>query len=228
MVIWISLFAATLKKCVLENDGHGYFTQVWESGTLGWNEVAEVRVADFDNDKNLDIIALSLYDGIVNVFLGDGTGHDFTKAYTNDFGVRSFGLEVGDVNCDEKTDFAVTVGWGRLYVFTSDGDGTSFTQYWLSSDYGSTSSGLELCDFDNDGDLDISYLLFSTGDLYIYENNPSQKDFELIWLDVSLNEGYGSTLVDIDSSGTMDLLISDGCNLYFYMNNLFPDNLYRC
>jgi hypothetical protein len=203
---------------VFENDGAGYFDQVWQSEVLDSNEVAESRITDFNEDGNLDIVSLSLYDGKVNIFLGDGTGRNFTNVYTKDFGVRSFALEIGDIDSDGKTDFVVEVGWGKLYVFTNDGDGNSFTQYWLSPDYGYACLNLELYDFTGDGDLDIFCLLFDTGDLYVYENHLDLGTFTLTWSETSLSSGYGSALMDIDGSGTMDIAVSDGGTLHFYIN----------
>ena len=74
-----------------------------------------VGFADFDQDGNQDLVALTWLDAAIRVWRGDGAGRwkectetGLPKGRT---GIRSWGIALGDVNGDGKPDLAA--GFGR-------------------------------------------------------------------------------------------------------------------
>lgn len=73
-----------------------------------------VAVADFDGDGNLDIAAADNTNGLVQIFLGDGSGGftPYGTTFSVGSGVSALGIVTADFNGDGKPDLAVVTNTG--------------------------------------------------------------------------------------------------------------------
>ena len=117
-----------------------------------------LKLADINNDGNLDIIAANSTDvnaGGIQVWLGDGNANFITETGPTRKGIY-YDVAVGDINNDGKLDI-VGAGWGDVYgglrAWLGSGDGRwsgmqqeiEKVSFW----------GVILADINGDGNLDI-------------------------------------------------------------------------
>src|SRR6266496_6580718 len=115
-------------------------------------------------------------------------------------------------------DLAVHVGWGRVFAFLNQGDG-SMASYWQSSDFGQAAFNLAMADFDQDGFDDIFVGTFGDGALRIYRNNPGV-GFDLWWQGSIPGEGYTGTVADLNGDGYPDLIVGERDRLRILINRV--------
>ncbi|HLW88332.1 MAG TPA: VCBS repeat-containing protein [Terriglobales bacterium] len=106
-------------------------------------------VGDFNNDHNLDIVAVgSGFGGNPSLFLGNGDG-TLQAATKIPFAPSSFGAGAGDFNGDGNLDLALDGN-----VLLGNGDGTFNKPLHYQAGVGA--AGLVVADFNGDGKLDIA------------------------------------------------------------------------
>ncbi len=170
----------------------GFFPQRHRRGNIWWfrqNEgrwerhaikmemvrTSDVRLGDFDSDGDQDLIVAEFgwhFVGGIHLFTNIGTkGED--KNGVPQFEVTQIDsrpgaihLPVVDFNGDGHLDFVALISQHHeaIEVFLGNGQG-SFTKHKLfqAGDPAYGSSGIELVDFDQDGDLDV---LYTNGDTF--------------------------------------------------------------
>lgn len=118
-----------------------------------------VAVGDFNSDGKLDVVTLA--NGAINTFFGNGAGH-FTAAPANTpFSLAAGGIAVADFNRDGNLDLAMIDG-ASVTVYLGAGDGTftaGYTNQIVSADVGlvfSSQYGIAVGDFNADGIPDIA------------------------------------------------------------------------
>ena len=147
----------------------GSFEEVVLASGLG--RIADVRPADFDADGDLDLI--------VAEFGHYQTGKIFLLRNVAQRGQRprfepevidgrpgTIHVPVHDFNQDGRPDFVALVSqdWERVEAFINQGDGSFHLQtLWAGPDLTFGSSGIELVDLDQDGDMDV---LYTNGDCW--------------------------------------------------------------
>ncbi len=160
--------------------------------------------ADVNHDGNIDLLTVN---GTIKVYLGD-SNDGWTESST---GLPSTNGEyrdvrLGDVNDDGNADVIVTASDG-VHIWGGLGDGT---WSYLSNPSTDNSLGLDICDFDIDGSLDI----VSGSSTSSFGITP-MKNVLPTWTYVTtgLPDGglYGAMeLADIDSDGRMDIITNNG------------------
>lgn len=152
---------------LLRGLGNKKFETVRLTGKLG--RVADARAADFDGDGDLDVVVaefgwrkLGSIIYLENVSSKSG-GLRFEQRQI-DPRHGTIHVPVVDLNGDGKPDFIALISQEheRVVAFLGNGDGTFSTQdIYIAPHPQWGSSGIEVLDFDSDGDLDV---LFTNGD----------------------------------------------------------------
>ena len=120
---------------------------------------SRVAVGDFNSDGKLDVVTLA--NGAINVFYGDGAGN-FTAAPANTpSSLDAGGISVADFNRDGNLDLAMIDGTS-VTVYLGAGDGTftvGYSNQIVTTDVGlvfSSQNGIAIGDFNADGIPDIA------------------------------------------------------------------------
>ncbi len=205
-----SIGVATIRK----NNGDGTFGQ-WVQYTTESSYSNAVRLADIDNDGDLDLVTSGTSGGVGTATIrknnGDGTFGQQTQ-YTVD-GTTSFDIQLADLNSDGYLDMVTggtDMGNGKATIRMNNGDG-SFGKAVVFSTERFVSNAVELGDIDSDGDLDLITVGYGTGPTATVRKNNGDGTFSRA-VQYS-TEGYSNDvkLADIDSDGDLDL-ISAGNN----------------
>ncbi|CAF0779959.1 unnamed protein product [Adineta steineri] len=116
-----------------------------------------VAVADFNNDKKLDIVVVNSGINNIGIFLGYGNS-TFSPEITYSTGDNSLphGVIIGDFNNDKQLDIVVAnSGTSNIGIFLGYFNGTFSSQTTYSTGDGSIPYDVTAGDFNNDGQLDI-------------------------------------------------------------------------
>ena len=120
-----------------------------------------ITAADVENDGDIDLLVFNRDDVTFSVFINTGNGTYSPKVDygLNSPGGSSFDLVTADLNGDGFLDVITHMGSGQIDIFLNDGNGafpnqTTYTSY--------NAGKIEPADLDNDGDLDLSVLSFSS------------------------------------------------------------------
>jgi C1A family cysteine protease len=192
------------------NNGDGTFTKMEGTGidTRG-AETNSCSWADFDHDRNLDLVVNNYYENFLYTNRGDGT---FSMAFLGD---DSEGSSWADYDNDGDLDLFMT-GSDNL-LFTNNGDGTFISQN-LNSTHFDYSYGSAWGDYDNDGDSDL--FVTTEGDENLLFINNGNGTFTPNTASVITNDGGGQSAswADIDNDGDLDLFVAGTPNR-LYINN---------
>ncbi|CAF3964587.1 unnamed protein product, partial [Adineta steineri] len=116
-----------------------------------------VTIADFNQDKQQDIIVANIMNDAVNIFLGFGNGTFNTPTtYSTGSGSRPVAIATSDFNNDNQTDFVVSnQGTNEIAVFIAF-NYVTFTNYtvYIPDSYPSASY-VVAGDFNSDGQQDV-------------------------------------------------------------------------
>jgi hypothetical protein len=196
---------------LLINDGSGVFSdQSTQRLPPSRHDSEDVGIADFDGDRDLDIVFVSGEDQVNELFLNDGRGH-FSNASDRvaDLWGISNAVYVADIDQDGFADLVIgNVGWNTLGM--NDGRG------WFSVDRdrlpgrSGTTHDVELADIDGDGDLDVMEGSFTDNRVLL---NDGHGYFEYADGRIPLRAGAEETteadLADIDCDGDLDVFFAN-------------------
>ncbi|CAF1367328.1 unnamed protein product, partial [Adineta steineri] len=134
-----------------------------------------VAVADFNNDKQLDIVVANYGTNNIGIFLGYGTGAFLTQiTYSTGDNSQPIAVTIGDFNNDKQLDIVVAnSGTNNIGIFLGYSNSTFSSQTTYSTGDGSTPYDVAVGDFNNDGLLDIAvanYWGFNIGIFLGYGN----------------------------------------------------------
>ena len=112
---------------ILLNDGKGNFTQPNGSPFKAGNKPADIALADFNSDGNIDAAIPNHETNEISLLFGDGKGH-FRKSEEHslqlEFNPHAHSAAAGDLNKDNKIDLVATSFLGsELFILFGNGKG---------------------------------------------------------------------------------------------------------
>lgn len=116
---------------------------------------ANVTLADFDEDGNLDIAATIPAAGTVNILLGNGDG-TFDPYTSFPAGASPTGIASGDFNGDGAADLAVTGGGSTVAILIGTGTGTFQPRVDYPAGVAATNVAIATLDGDANADLAVA------------------------------------------------------------------------
>lgn len=189
------------------------FAKVW--GTDLGGQV--VRFVDLDGTPPLDLV---LCNERIATLLGGTDGHSFwfRKVAEVPLGNPVFGLAVGRVNDDAPLDIAVSVGWGKVQLYSSNGDGT-LKKVWETPELGFAWNNISLADFDLDGRDDLFVGTFENPVLRIFKNR-GDGTFEMLWEKAFEGDGYTGSVADLNGDRRPDLIVGGENRIRVLLNQV--------
>ncbi len=193
---------------ILLGTGTGSFVS---TGTIscGWPggsaQMADLRIADVNNDTKQDIVVPYQNGGasVVTVMLGNGAGA-FGAPSTYTTGGNPWNLVIDDLNNDGNQDLLMSSGTNALYAHYGNGTG-SFSTY---SNVPVQTAGWDLttADFNNDGKKDIATAHSYSNSISISLGNGAG-GFTTTTISNFVDTPFGVTAADMDADGKTDLVV---------------------
>ncbi len=163
---------------LIENLGGLSFAEPRLLPPAGLQRYYSVAAIDIEGDSDMDVVASSLANSTINVFVNDGSGN---LAPDNAFRINARlpqTLLVDDFNMDSFPDFIATnyspiflFPRGSLQLFTNDGTGKLIpSEEFYTSSYDPLPRSLVSGDFDGDADTDFAALDRYNGVLSVFLN----------------------------------------------------------
>ncbi|CAF4886753.1 unnamed protein product [Rotaria sp. Silwood1] len=171
-----------------------------------------IAIGDFNNDGWLDMAIATSHTNNVGILLGTGNG-SFLPIQTYPTGLNSGprAIAVADFNGDGQLDIAVANHNGNnLGIFFGYRNGSFMPQQIYPTGLGSAPISVTICDFNNDGRLDIAVANFGTHTIGIFLGYKdgmffNQKTYPL--------EDFSSPVFaighDFNHDGQMDIVVAN-------------------
>ncbi|WP_158630513.1 FG-GAP repeat domain-containing protein [Glycomyces terrestris] len=204
-------------------DGAGGFAAATGAGT-GWNGMGAITSAgDFDEDGDLDLLAVREADGRLYFYPGDGAGGFGSRtAIGTGWNVMDRLATVGDFNGDGFDDlYAHSVRDGVHYLYPGRADGFFGARVSLTQSLDPGQLGTAFTEVTGGGDEDLVGLDPSSGELRHFTLTTSGRVGEVTssgtgWGRYRLATGAADRAYDFDGDGRSDLVAQRGDTMYVY------------
>ncbi|CAF0862020.1 unnamed protein product [Adineta ricciae] len=210
----------------------GYGNASFEKSTTystGYRSLPKsMTIADFNNDRNLDVAVANYGTNNIGIFLGYGNGSFMhQKTYTAGSS-RPLSIVTGDMNNDDQSDLIVAnYGTHSIGVFLGFGDGSFGKQRLFSTDYDSFPQSICIGDFNDDQNLDIAVANYGTDNVGIffgYGNGSFEK--QMSFSTNAQSHPYSLAVGDFNNDHYLDIAVANyGTNniglLFGYGNGTF-------
>jgi len=209
--------------------GAGVFTFVASSAyAANINTPYAVKVADFDSDGKLDIVASNyIAAGYVSVYKNASTSGSITLTPVNTYtaGTQPGFLDVGDIDGDGKMDIVVSnYGSANASIFRNTTTSTISFAAAVNFTTGTNPSGCSLTDFDGDGKLDLALVNRTSGTLAFYKNTSTIGTISSapVVTYATNNSPTGLITADIDGDLKSEVLITNAgvTNMSVFRNKI--------
>jgi len=214
----IDLAVGTLAIEVLINNGDGTFSDPFVFFDTGPGEgINDIDAADANNDGHIDIIATDTGGGLVVVAFNDGEGGFSDSDIDILPAARPVAAKAGDFDNDGNIDVAIGESQSTprsVSVWLNNGSG-SFSSAGNFTGLNGGPEDLDVGDFDNDGNLDVTVTNGNQGDgidvLFGNGNGTLGSLVQVIIPGVDSAGGFPIALEldagDIDNDGTDDIAV---------------------
>jgi hypothetical protein len=174
------------------------------------------KAGDFDGDGKLDMAIVNSLGTTVRVYRNITPSPDATIAFSSagDFTIGSSqgSLAINDVNNDGKTDI-ITAGGSELTILLNTSTGTGSVSFAAAQGATTPSSslGLNIADFDLDGDMDIVVASNNGGGISYYTNGTTAGSATMVLTETNITVTgafFDVDAADLDNDGKLDLLLS--------------------
>ena len=186
----------------------------------GVGRIADVRIADFNGDGREDLVVAEFgwhRTGGIHVLWNEGQAAPQFRAEKVDARPGTIHVPVADLDSDGRMDFVALISQEHetIVAFLSREGGFEKQVLYAAPDPSYGSSGIELTDYDGDGDLDVLATNGDTFDSYVIKpyhgvswlENRGTFPFEHHRL-AALPGAHRAFTVDLDQDGDLDLVAS--------------------
>ncbi len=199
---------------VLPGNGDGTFGAPFIYASNELYGTVDLAAGDFDNDGNLDLLAVGFFSpgNSVSLFLGNGDG-TFRLSTRSTQPLALYSVAVGDFNEDGNLDAVVSTYRAKsIGLIFGNGDGT-LTGPEQSPNGGRDPWKVRVADFDRDGHLDISivnvnsYLRLPTVSIHLGNGDGTFRAGQTFTTHGS--ESFSQAIGDFNEDGIPDIAVAD-------------------
>lgn len=190
------------KLGILENEGHGALSLLIIEDSTRFDQAA---IADFDDDGDLDFVAVSFSLSAVGLYVNNGS-LNFERQVLADDVTQVDLVEANDI--DDDGDVDIIFGGGDFRILFNGGEAdfdSTKVLITLQGGYSSARGGIAITDLNHDGVKDIvTFRRVAFGGLYFLDG-ANDFNFSLIEVD-GIDLGGDVVVLDIDGNGLGDIV----------------------
>ena len=193
---------------VLLNDGAGVFTVSAGAVGGGNGDNEDVRLRDFDDDGDLDMLSVHEDDAIHALLYNDGSGQFSDVSSLIPVSTIANAAEVTDINNDGRLDILIG-NRGVNVVLLQQASGMFFNATVDRSIGVDTTQDLLLLDIDGDTDLDVFVANESANRLFVNDGNGFFADETDTRLPGAVFTTREADAADVDNDGDLDVIVGN-------------------
>lgn len=193
---------------VLLNDGSGVFSLAAGAVNGGDGDNEDVRLRDFDGDRDLDMLTVHEDDGVHSLLYNDGNGGFSEQPGLIPTNSIANATEVIDLNADSRLDILLG-NRGANIVLIQQADGSFVADTGNRPIGDATTQDLLLIDIENDGDQDLFVANETDNRLFVNDGSGLFSDETAARLPQGDGETREADAADIDNDGDLDIIVGN-------------------